>query len=201
MKKFGLLVLSAAAVVMFAGDLSAMQNQGGFVPFKPTLRGREASLKRMAEFRARQAAAKTNKAETPKKEEINKKGQETKVLTVAEVQKSLDVLNEYMKRGWLSVFAHGAAGDEDSQKVVNRLQAEAENAIRSSKTKGFKKWNELHVVIPRGWAQDLPFVKSFADFLRAECEGIVIQEEDVDVQTVIRDEEKELRGLFDTLKQ
>ena len=83
MKKFGLLVLSTAAVVMFVGDLNAMNNQpgsnqGAFVPFKPTLRGREASLKHMAEVRARQAAARSTPVQQVKINQLEQQRKEDK---------------------------------------------------------------------------------------------------------------------------
>ena len=81
MKKIDLIVLSVAVVVIFAGDLSAMngvqggQNRYGF-DFKP--RSREASLKHMAEVRARQAAARSTPVQQVKINQLEQQCKEDK---------------------------------------------------------------------------------------------------------------------------
>ena len=135
MKKFGLLVLSAAAVVMFAGDLSAMQQQGqggGFV-FKS--RGREASLKHMQERRERQAAA--PRSNLVQQEKINQLGQQRREdkKEIEELQLKREQQEERIKKleAHINMLEQKEIENKEKNKEqIEELQSEIEKIKKSN---------------------------------------------------------------------
>ena len=94
MKKFGLLVLSTAAVVMFVGDLSAMQNQGW--TFKP--RTREQSLEHARLRAERQAAARSTPVQQVKINQLEQKVKKNEEKRNDDIEKIKELQKEREKQ-------------------------------------------------------------------------------------------------------